>query len=132
MSLSSLLGEWAGLEPERCRVATKHGAFAYRFGGEEWDVFAPEIDAEDAALVQVAVQEAIEARGWYLRLEGFRIHDNAVSYVAIIYGEVRGRSRRLGQAPKLISTARHEEPMPPAEALLTAYLEALKAAKEDG
>lgn len=67
--LTSLLERWSELEPRRCKIAGSHPTeFHVLYSGAPRGMW---IHRPDEVVVQAAVQEAIEARSWAWRQEGF-------------------------------------------------------------
>ncbi len=107
MTLEELMKEWKKLERDGIKAC----------GLDDWDhlkgifMVLPGIDCLDEAIIEKVVQKAIEARGW---LWGF---DPTFKYRASI---------RVGMAE--FSTA--EDPVSPAKALISAYLQAIRETTE--
>ena len=108
-NLETLLREWAAIEPERCEWNSDGQE---RFAVAVADVWFPVTEFTDAfvkiPVVQYAIQEAIEARGWSW-CSGYKV---TKIYDLEHYGRVMGKET---------------EGTTPAEALLAAYIQALKA-----
>ena len=68
---TELLRQWAELEPDRCeRMGLEYLLTVRDHGFHVWPNDAP----VNQAALQYAVQEAIRARGWDWRLEGYGGH----------------------------------------------------------
>jgi hypothetical protein len=121
--MKELLSKWASLEKGRCRESDP-GTYDVIVGGEfdailggAWESvrepdegWAARSTAFQSALLQAAVQEAIEARGW-MGVIGF--------------GGSKGADARVVTSNDDDGTDAHGST--PAEALLSAYLTALEA-----
>ena len=108
--IDTLLRRWAELAPDECRIVDDQG-IAILLGNGELSPYLDYSDVTDLFVIQGAVQEAIEARGWEWKLES--IGGRATGYVS--HGD----------------TQRHERAQNPAAALLTAYLSAIEAQNAD-
>ncbi len=137
MNITDLLAKWAEVERERCRLEFVFGRQAYQMrlaaDGDWWWIVDEERDqalrllyggmdaAPLAALLQAAVQEAVEAHGWGWRL--YRCAEQGSGnprYHATVDRDLptrRGGTDTAGRASDVTAGG----------ALLTAYLEALKA-----
>lgn len=119
-TLETLLRRWAELEPERC-IAQDDGDLTLEWQGH-FNVDACSLrnglDPWDTALVQGAVQEAIEARGWIWDL-GTAPPRRGGNYPDCMHAagvfRVRGDMDHNACGPT------------PAAAILSAYLQALEA-----
>ena len=105
-NLETLLREWAVMEPDRC----------YVFDENRMNPYAAHVDGcghpcDWPGTTQVAVQEAIEARGWKFGIENYSGPKAAVAALK--------RYKVSGIYNASANTI--------AEALLSAYLQALKA-----
>jgi hypothetical protein len=108
--LPDLLKRWAELEPTRCRESHVDSAAPYYVVGRF--SLRHQRAATALALVQAAVQEAVEARGWRWTLD---YDPDQGGLFAVV--QVRKFCTRVATAP----TA--------AVALLSAYMEAIVAPK---
>lgn len=121
--MKELLQRWAELEPERCRIpgnsstAEDQEVFIDEAGHQIWNAQS----GLERGLVQIAVQEAIAARGWTIRVESlYHAMDDSYIYDSIVFASNGGFNwRSFG-----------EESTMAAESLLSAYLKALEKAKE--
>lgn len=101
--LEALLRRWAELEPEWARIAAYSIPKDDEYQHGSW--------AHSGKFVQIAVQEAIEARGWIWHMQNAFNQDGADCYVAYLSG---------------INDEEEFACDTPAAALLSAYLAALK------
>lgn len=118
--LIELLKRWAELDPERC--GWEDSCYSYFIHGwpliiiaTEWtgsEVSNPAISKKEIALLQAAIQEAIEARGW-----DWKIRSRSGIWDAAIYP---------------FGNTWEESDHSPAAALLAAYLEALTNLNDTG
>ena len=119
MSLSSLLGDWAELEPERCKQHKPDVA-----GSRRWELvkFGMNVPLHEVTLgtrladIQVAVQGAIEAHGWYWCIDYLPWDDKGLRHNAGVKPDRDTSFSGCADSP--------------AVALLQAYVSALRAAKE--
>jgi hypothetical protein len=123
------LERWASLEPERCRLTTDLCQVAWKPNdfppeGSGWNLPRLLLGEADSryflADLQVAVQEAIEARGWGWDIEylpGFHDPDDSEPVPPLRIARV-WTPTRPEEAVSSLSTA--------SESLLSAYLTALE------
>lgn len=104
--MRELLKRWAELEPDRCHLKKNIDGFTIN-SGKWWDLlFTGNLPSEDGLMkVQYAVQQAIIARGWLLDLDW-----DGTRWEAWVNSGWADRS-----------------PNSAAEALLSAYLDAIEA-----
>lgn len=106
--MRDLLKRWSELEPERCDYQANE-IFALRMKSSIWCVAAKNIEQADHSMIQGAVQEAIDGRGWVVGLTGY-----AGRYLGTCSDATADRK------------GRHEHESA-AAALLSAYMEVLEA-----
>jgi hypothetical protein len=122
-----LLKKWAEIEPERCRYRTYGDEFLVSVRGDFLPLEYAELSADlpREVIVQAAVQEAIEARGWRWMLRGTDLlPDTPITHSATVYGELDGSKVGRQEMSQEFGDAA-------AKAILAAYLTALKTLMED-
>jgi hypothetical protein len=72
-NISSLLARWAQLEPERCRFTAQpqvdESWYSIQLGSDRINVEYRHAASEDLALIQAAVQDAVESKHWLWRVQ---------------------------------------------------------------
>ena len=106
--MKELLEKWAELEPKQCHKDPLNPATYYLLGASV-NVIS-DLNVHELGVVQMATQQAIEARGWLWSLS----RPSGIGYVPWTATVRRFTLRSYGS---------------PAEALLSAYLLALEAVK---
>jgi hypothetical protein len=127
VSLPELLNEWEEHERDRCcRTGDRDGVWWVKVGGAH-SIVSPAILSSDLGVIQAAIQEAVETRGWAWQVSNLFIRPEDEGYRSVTGAGGNATVSRLKNGI-YDSTAEHVSVQADTAivALLVAYLEALR------